>query len=43
LFQAAAASPVPHLDLELNIQTGIKEAKASLSGGAKAMGASAGA
>ena len=43
LFQAAAASPVPHLDLELNIQAGIKEAQASLSGGAKAMGASAGA
>src|SRR5579862_220429 len=43
LFQAAAASPVPHLDLEVNIQAGIKEAQAALSGGTKALGASAGA
>ena len=43
LFQAAAASPVPHLDLELNIQAGIKDARTALAGGAKAMGASAGA
>ncbi len=43
LFQAAAASPVPHLDLEVNLQAGIKEAQTALSGGLKAMGASAGA
>ena len=44
LFQAAAASPVPHLDLEVNIQAGIKEAQTSLSGGtAKAKAAGAGA
>ena len=44
LFQAAAASPVPHLDLEVNIQAGIKEAKTALSGGtAKAKAAGAGA
>jgi membrane associated rhomboid family serine protease len=29
-FDAAAASPVPHLDMETNITTGIKEAKAAL-------------
>jgi tetratricopeptide (TPR) repeat protein len=44
LFQAAAASPVPHLDLEVNIQAGVKEAQAALSGGApKAKAAGAGA
>jgi membrane associated rhomboid family serine protease len=44
LFQAAAASPVPHLDLEVNIQAGIKEAQTALSGGpAKAKAAGAGA
>ena len=43
LFQAAAASAIPHLDLEVNIQAGIKEAQAALSGAAKAMGAGAGA
>jgi membrane associated rhomboid family serine protease len=34
LYQAAAASNIPHLDWELNIQAGIKEAKAALAGGA---------
>jgi membrane associated rhomboid family serine protease len=44
LLQAAAASPVPHLDLELNIQAGIKDAQTALSGGQpKAKGAGAGA
>ncbi|MGE5723626.1 MAG: rhomboid family intramembrane serine protease [Acidobacteriota bacterium] len=44
LFQAAAASPVPHLDLEVNIQAGIKEAQTALSAGApKAKAAGAGA
>jgi len=33
LYQAAAASPIPHLDWEQHIQSGIKEAKAALSGG----------
>jgi len=42
LFQSAAASAIPHLDLEVNIQAGIKEAEAALSGGpAKAAGAGA--
>jgi tetratricopeptide (TPR) repeat protein len=40
LYQAAAASPVPHLDWEQHIQAGIKEAKLALSGG-KTMSASA--
>jgi membrane associated rhomboid family serine protease len=31
LYQAAAASPIPHLDWEQHIQTGIKEAKQALS------------
>jgi hypothetical protein len=31
LYQAAAASPVPHLDWEQHIQAGIKDAKAALS------------
>jgi membrane associated rhomboid family serine protease len=40
LYQAAAASPVPHLDWEQMIQAGIKEAKAALVGtGAAAAGA----
>ena len=43
LFQAAAASPVPHLDLELNIQAGIKEAQTAIAGGSKANAAGAGA
>jgi tetratricopeptide (TPR) repeat protein len=34
LFQSAAASPIPHLDLEANIQAGMKEAEAALSGSA---------
>ncbi len=33
LYQAAAASPIPHLDWEAHIQTGMKEAKAAMSGG----------
>jgi tetratricopeptide (TPR) repeat protein len=32
-FEAAAASPVPHLDLESNIEIGIREAKAAMSPG----------
>ena len=40
IYQAAAASPVPHLDWEQIIQSGIKEAKAALgSGSAIAAGA----
>lgn len=31
LYQAASLSPVPHLDLELDIQSGIREATAKLS------------
>jgi membrane associated rhomboid family serine protease len=33
LYRAAAASPVPHLDWEQIIQSGIKEANAALAGG----------
>ena len=33
LYQAAAASPVPHLDWEQHIQAGIKDAKAAMSSG----------
>jgi len=33
LYQAAAASPIPHLDWEQLIQSGIKEAKAAISAG----------
>jgi hypothetical protein len=40
LYQAAAASPVPHLDWEQHIQAGIKDAKAALPSG-KAMAAGA--
>jgi membrane associated rhomboid family serine protease len=40
LYQKAAASPIPHLDWEQNIQSGIKEAKAAILG---ASAASAGA
>jgi membrane associated rhomboid family serine protease len=32
LYQKAAASPIPHLDWEQHIQSGIKEAKAALAG-----------
>ena len=40
LYQSAAASPIPHLDWEQHIQSGIKEAKAALStGNAAAAGA----
>jgi membrane associated rhomboid family serine protease len=40
LYQAAAASPIPHLDWEQMIQAGIKEAKAAVAGtGAAAAGA----
>jgi membrane associated rhomboid family serine protease len=40
LYQAAAASPIPHLDWEQHIQSGIKEAKAAMSG-ARAIAAGA--
>jgi hypothetical protein len=33
LYQAAAASPIPHLDWDQHIQSGIKEAKAAISSG----------
>ena len=33
LYQAAAVSPIPHLDWEQHIQSGIKEAKAAMSSG----------
>jgi membrane associated rhomboid family serine protease len=33
LYQAAATSPIPHLDWEQHIQSGIKEAKAAMSSG----------
>lgn len=33
LYQAAAASPIPHLDWEQHIQSGIKEAKNAMGGG----------
>lgn len=36
LYQAAANSPIPHLDWEQLIQSGIKEAKAALSAGSAA-------
>jgi tetratricopeptide (TPR) repeat protein len=40
LYQAAAKSPIPHLDWEQLIQSGIKEAKAAMaSGNAAAAGA----
>jgi tetratricopeptide (TPR) repeat protein len=39
LYQAAAASPIPHLDWEQHIQSGIKEAKAAMSGGTAAAAA----
>ncbi len=40
LYQAAAASPIPHLDWDQHIQTGIKEATNAI-GGAKAAAAGA--
>jgi membrane associated rhomboid family serine protease len=40
LYQTAAASPIPHLDWEQHIQSGIMEAKAAMSSG-NAIGASA--
>lgn len=36
LYQAAAASPIPHLDWEQHIQSGIKEAKNAIGGGSAA-------
>jgi membrane associated rhomboid family serine protease len=33
IYQAAAASPIPHLDWEQHIQSGIKEAKTAMSSG----------
>lgn len=40
IYQSTAASPIPHLDWEAHIQSGIKEAKAAMSSG-KAMAAGA--
>ncbi len=39
LYQAAAASPIPHLDWEQHIQSGIKEAKAAMTPGTAAAAA----
>jgi membrane associated rhomboid family serine protease len=36
-YQAAAASPIPHLDWESNIQAGIRDASATLSASAEAI------
>ena len=36
IYQAAASSPIPHLDWEHHIQSGIKEAKAAMSPGSAA-------
>jgi len=36
LYQAAAASPIPHLDWDQHIQSGIKEAKNAIAGGTAA-------
>ena len=41
LYQKAAASPIPHLDWEQLIQSGIKEAQNAIAGGSAAAGASA--
>jgi len=41
LYQTAAASPIPHLDWEPLIQSGIKEAKAAMSSGNAAAAAAA--
>ena len=40
LYQKAAASPIPHLDWETLIRSGIKEAKAAMGGGNSAAAAS---
>jgi tetratricopeptide (TPR) repeat protein len=40
LYEQVAKSPIPHLDLETNIQTGIREARAALSAPAVPAGAS---
>jgi membrane associated rhomboid family serine protease len=39
LYQAAAASPIPHLDWDQHIQSGIREAKTALTGAGFAAGA----
>jgi len=39
MYQAAARSPIPHLDWDQLIQAGIKEARAAVSGNATAAGA----
>jgi hypothetical protein len=39
LYNAAAASPIPHLDWDQHIQSGIKEAKTALTGASAAAGA----
>ena len=41
LYQTAAASPIPHLDWDQLIQSGIKEAKAALEGGGASAAAAA--
>jgi len=41
LYQAAAASPIPHLDWETLIQSGIKEAKNAIAGAGNAAAAGA--
>ena|SRR5579863_714330 len=39
IYQAAATSPIPHLDWEQHIQSGIKDARSALSGNSAAAGA----
>jgi len=39
-YEQVARSPVPHLDLEANIQTGVREARAALAAPAVPAGAS---
>ena len=41
IYQTAAASPIPHLDWEQHIQSGIKAAKAAMSSGDAAAAATA--
>jgi len=40
LYEQVAKSPIPHLDLEANLQTGIREARAALARPAVPAGAS---
>jgi len=39
LYEAVASSPIPHLDLEPNIQSGVREARAALAAPALPAGA----